>query len=151
MKKMLFPFLLIVLFLWGCGAEDTPEIMQTMPAGAAEIGSSSYRCITGESEQTQQLSDGRTAKVKAFAHRIYNPNGEYVVTLTTAVTGVYSPGEDAAEIVDVSHVLSDAKMDGVSVSGHFSGDTATVVVYLNKVSVCHFQYRLSPDGTLEFL
>lgn len=117
MKKMLFPFLLIVLFLWGCGAEDTPEIMQTMPAGAAEIGSSSYRCITGESEQPQQLSDGRTAKVKAFAHRIYNPNGEYVVTLTTTVTGTYS--EDAAEIVEVSPVLSDAKKDGFSVFGHF--------------------------------
>lgn len=151
-KTILLLLTVSLLFLCACSADtstETTEVLGTLPDGAAEIGTSSYSCVTGESIETQSLSETLTAVVKAFSHRIYDPDNEYVVTLTNTVIGIYS--SDAAKISSVSGTLSDAETEGFTVSEHVSGDTATVVLYLNNISVCHFQYRISPDGTLEFL
>lgn len=152
-KKLLIPLLLLAM-LCGCASAapaETTVVLETMPADASKIGNSSYRCVTGVSEEIQQLSETETAKVKVFAHKIYNPDGEYVVTLTASVTGRYSESEDTASIVSVSGTFSDAQKDGFTLSEHISGDTATIVMYWNQTSVCHFQYRVYSDGTMEFL
>lgn len=149
MKKLTILLLLISALLCGCAADTAVETAETAPADAVEIGASSYSCVTGESEAQEVTSDTGTVMAKAFSHRIYNSNNEYVVTLTTTVT--FPAVESPTEITAVSGSLSDAQMEGFTISEHLAGDTGTVVLYLNQMSVCHFQYRLYADGTLELL
>lgn len=146
---MLFKFLipvLITFLLYGCSGapkETAPE--NTEYLAASEIGISGYSCITGESE-IQQVN-GLT--VRAFSHRIYNPNNDYIGTLTATVTGSLS-GSDP-QITDIRAELSDQQIDGLSVSVHTSENTGTVVLYLNQMSICHFQYRMRNDGQVTYL
>lgn len=151
MKKII-PLLWILILLFGCAAEPPEETTaNTEPYLATEIGTSSYYCITGESKEQAVDSDTGTVTVKAFSHKIYNPNQEYVITLTTTVTGSCSAEEASAQVTKISGTLSDAQMDGFALSEHVSGDTGTIVVYLNGISVCHFQYRIYSDGNIEFI
>ena len=148
MRKYALLLLTLTLFLCGCTKESPEEPSETAEAFAAtEIGSSSYSCITEESETREVTTETGTVMVTALSHRIYNPNNKYVVTLTTTVTCA----SDYSGIRDITGTLSDAQSEGFTVSEHLVGDTGTVIVYLNGLSVCYFQYRLHADGTLEFL
>lgn len=150
MKKIII-LLISLLLLSGCSMDDSQnatEPPETLPPGAVKIGISSYSCITGTSEKTVELSEDETAKVSSFAHMIYNPDNQYICTLSNTIVSV-SP--DDAAISEVEASLSDMQIDGLTVSEHLSDNTATVIVYLNQMSVCHFQYRLSSDGTIEFI
>lgn len=145
LRKFLFP-LLIIFLLSGCSdapKETTPE--NTEYLAASEIGISGYSCITGESE-TQEANN---LTVRAFSHRIYNPNNDYIGTLTTTVTG--SLADAAPQINSIRAELSDQQIDGLTVSEHQSEDTGTVVLYLNQMSICHFQYRMQNDGQVNYL
>ena len=160
-KYILLPILAAVivigaaLFLWHARDNSLPEETSATaetadPLTVSEIGASSYYCITVESEETEQITEEDTiAKARAFSHKIYNPNYAYIGTLTTVAAGT-ADGE-SCKMASVSGELSDEQMDGLTLSEHLSGDTGTVVLYLNQVSVCHFQYLLYPDGTVEFL
>lgn len=148
--KKLAVLVLFALLLNGCASEAPGETTaRTEGPGATEIGTSSYSCVTGESETQQTITDSGTVWVKAFSHRVYDPNGEYVVTLTTTVIGT---AEDGTAVVSaIRGNLSDAQADGFTVSEHISGDTGTIVLYRNQMSVCHFQYRILSDGSVKFL
>lgn len=149
--KKIFTLIMILLSLCGCGmdaSQSNEDITETLPAGAIKIGISSYSCITGTSEKTVQLSEAETARVSSFAHMIYDPNNKYICTLSNTIVSI-SP--DNASISEVKASLSDTQIDGLSVSEHLSDNTATVIVYLNQMSVCHFQYKLSSDGIIEFV
>lgn len=153
MKKLILPFVLLFILLCGCASDsqDPAENVETAPAGAVEIGNSSYSCITGESERQIASSETGEVNVKAFAHQIYDPNNEYIVTLTTTVTWPTPSGEGTPEMESISGALSDAQIDGLTLSEHLADNIGTVVVYLNRISVCYFQYRISSDGTVELL
>lgn len=151
MKKRFFLAALPLLFLLcGCSsevAENTTEASE--PFIGTEIGISEYSCITGESEMQEAVTENGTVMVKAFSHKIYDPMEEYMVTLTTVLT--FPAGESGTEFSSVSGSLSDAQAEGFTISEHVSGDTATIVLYRNQLSVCHLQYRIHKDGTIEFL
>ena len=144
---------LILFFMTGCTAkpEPTSQTLPPFPADAVEIGTSGYYCITGESEAVDVIGSEDTQRVQVFAHQVFDPQGEYIVTLTATVTGEHSPEEDTAAVTRISASLTNAAIEGVTTSEHISKNTATVVLYWNQTSICHFQYRLYPDGTLEFL
>ena len=148
-KRILF-LLALSLLLVGCGQQQAVE-ETTQPTYSAEfleaeeIGASGYLCVTGESGMEEAASRGTAVAVKAFSHRIYGPQGDYVLTLTTTVI------VSADAVSSVSASLSDAQKDGFTTSEHVSKDTGTVILYLNQLSVCHFQYRLQEDGTISFL
>lgn len=152
MKKFTFLLILTFLFLCGCSGEAPEEAAETAETiNTSQIGSSAYSCVTGASEEQVETTETGTVKVKAFSHRIYNPNNDYVVTLTTVLT-ISCPDADGSQtLADVSGSLSDAQKDGFTISEHLAGDTGTIVLYLNQTSVCHFQYRLHSDGTIELL
>lgn len=145
MTKRILLLVFLSLLLCGCAAPEETTPPETAPDSAVELGISGYFCVTGESETSQQTTDTGTVQVKAFSHKIYDPNGEHLVTLTTALSGW------DAEIKTVTPELSEAQSQGLTTSAHLSGDTATVVLYRNQMSVCHFQYRLHADSTWEFL
>ena len=152
----IFVLLLALLLLCGCSSEssrDNTVIPENLPSGAepVKIGSSSYSCVTGTSENNRQISESETANVKAYAHVIYNPSNEYIVTLTTTFVCSSTDGGNRFEIMEISASLSDAQIDGLTISEHRSDDTATIVLYLNQMSICYFQYRLSSDGTIEII
>lgn len=152
-KKLILPFALLLSLLCGCASDsrDPAENVETAPAGAVEIGNSSYSCVTGESEKQSASSETGDVNVKAFAHQIYDPNNEYIVTLTATVTWPNPSDADTPKMEGISGSLSDAQIDGLTLSEHLAGDTGTIVVYLNQISICHFQYRLSSDGSVELL
>lgn len=150
MKQITILLLLISLVLCGCSGTEPEEttITETIPQDLVEIGNSDYYCIAEEQMQPSG-SDGIAAA--DFTHRIYNPNYDYIVTLNVSVNGSFDQEDDSATIASVTGVFSDEQIEGLSLSQHLSEDTATIVVYLNQISVCHFQYRLYPDGTIKVL
>lgn len=150
MLRKFLPAILVFFLLLGCSAateEINPE--NTEYWAATQIGSSDYSCITGESETHETASAEGTVYVKAFAHKIYNSEKDYIVTLTTTITA--SATDSGITLSSITGDLTEAESDGLTVSEHISGDTGTVVLYWNQMSVCHFQYRVSSDGSFELL
>ena len=149
--KMLILLTMLLLTLSGCSQEIPQEttVPPTAPAGVEEIGNSSYYCTTEQSEQSSQLSGAQTVTATAFSHEIYDPDYEYIATLTAVAAGTIS--DDDCQITSINATLSEEQAEGLSISEHLSGDTGTVILYRNGISVCHFQYRLYDDGTAEFL
>ena len=96
------------------------------------------------SENTTGITSRRT-----FTHRIFTQQNQNLAVVTVTVNGSISA--DNTEISHVSASLSDEQMDSLNISQHISGQTATVVLYVNQISVCHFQYRLLSDGDIELL
>ena len=108
-----------------------------------------YRVITATSQLSKSTSGSKSVCSRTFTHKVFSPAGVYLVTLEVSVTGE-AEGESVS-IASVNPQFSDEQTDGLTLSQHLSGDTGTVVLYRNQVSVCHFQYRLSSDGMLDFL
>ena len=147
------PLILILsLFLSGCAQETTAETTTAPipPAGAVEIGNSAYYSITTQSEQSTQSSMTQTVTATAFVHQIYDPDFDPIATLTTVAAGsIDSQGQ--CTMTQTSGTLSEVNADDLTLSEHLSGNTGTLILYRSGMSVCHFQYRLHPDGTIEFL
>ena len=122
-----------------------------LPEDALPIGASGYFCVTGVSDAVDAIGTDGTRRVQVFAHRIYDPEGEYIVTLTSTVVGIHSQEEDTASILEITGQLTDAAAEGFDLSNHISKNTATAVLYWNCQSVCHIQYRLYPNGTIDIL
>lgn len=145
--KKLFPFFLTLL-LCGCAIlrpEEAPPVnIETL----SQIGTSGYFCVTEEKQEPTE-SDGINCAV--FFHKVYDPDAEYLTTLTVTILGSYDESTQSASIPNISVSLSDDTIEGLSTSQHLSGDTATVILYRNQMSVCHFQYRVYPDGTISLL
>ena len=97
---------------------------------------------------TAEDPDGITSR-KTFIHEVYTQDNQDFVTVTVSITGNIS--SENSTISHISTSLSEAQLDGLTISEHLSGETATVVLYVNQISVCHFQYRLSSDGTINCL
>ena len=97
---------------------------------------------------TIEHPDGITSR-KTFTHKIVAPDGQDFAAITITVTGNIAKG--SGEFTHISTSLNEEIQDGLTVSEHISGQTATIVLYMNQISVCHFQYRLSTDGSIVFL
>lgn len=146
-QKLLIPLLLLAL-LCGCSAslEETATAVPTEEL--AEIGTSSYYCTT---EELHEPTGNEGVVSTVFKHSIYDPEHDYIAKLAVTVTGSHSPEEGTASISSISAKLSEEAAEGLTVSEHLSGDTGTVILYRNQMSVCHFQYRLSSEGNIKFL
>jgi hypothetical protein len=106
-----------------------------------------YTTASGElttSEHPEGISSRRT-----FTHKVYIQENQALAVISVTVSGNIS--DDSLTITHISTSLSEEVQDGLTVSEHISGETATVVLYVNQISVCHFQYRLSQDGSIDFL
>ena len=96
-----------------------------------------YYYTTSNSELTKAEDPDTITSKKTFIHQVYDQDEQHFVTVTVSITGSIS-----SENRVISHI---------SISEHLSGETGTVVLYVNQISVCHFQYRLTPDGSIDCL
>ena len=105
-----------------------------------------YHYTTKSSQLTKtENPDGITSR-KTFIHEVYAQDDQNLVTITVTITG-----NNSSENSTISHIstsLSEERLDSLNISEHLSGETATVILYVNQISVCHFQYRLSSDGSI---
>ena len=106
-----------------------------------------YTTVGSEITKTEN-PDGFTSK-RTFTHAVYTQDNQDFVTITVSVTGNISGAATAISHITTS--LSEAAPDTLTISEHLSVETATVVLYVNQISVCHFQYRLSADGSIDHL
>ena len=97
---------------------------------------------------TAEDPDGITSR-KTFIHEIYTQDNQDFVTVTVSITG--NIANDNIGISHISTSLSEDHPENLTVSEHLFGETATVILYINKISICHFQYRLSADGSIDHL
>ena len=103
-----------------------------------------------ESTQHMQTQNGDTVtSAITFAHSIYTSEQIHLADLAVTVKGVISPTN--CTISHLSATLSEKQWDGLTVSEHITNDTATVILFLDQLSICHFQYRIFPDGNISFL
>ena len=150
MLRRLLSAVFLLLFLTGCViTKDETNPGNTEYLSAEQVGRSEYSCVTSESETHDTKAEEGTVYTKAFTHEIYNSEKEYMVTLTTTITA--SNTGSGFALSSIKGDLTDAESDGLTVSEHISGNTGTVILYLNQLSVCHFQYRVSADGSFERL
>ena len=108
-----------------------------------------YHYTTTASQLTMSEDPDSTTSRKTFIHEVYTQDHQDFVTVTVSITGNIST--ENGTISHISTSLSESLMDGLTISEHLTGETATVVLYVNQISVCHFQYRLSADGSIDFL
>ena len=108
-----------------------------------------YYYTTSNSELTKAEDPDTITSKKTFIHQVYDQDEQHFVTVTVSITGSIS--SENRVISHISTSLSDTQMDGMTISEHLSGETGTVVLYVNQISVCHFQYRLTPDGSIDCL
>ena len=129
--------------------DNSPDPSEVAVAMTGEELTAGYRAVTTQSQIAQTQSGTKTVLSRTFTHKVYSPEGAYLATVTASVIGTITDSE--AVITDLTAQLSDEQREGLTLSEHISGNTGTVVLYLNQISACHFQYRLSMDGTLKFL
>lgn len=139
----------ILAFLLATHFRSSPTTPSEEALSATEIGTSTYTCVTTASEVTTQESPEGTIQSKTFSHNIYDAGGTFIATLHSDVTGILA--DESASITSISSNLSETAKSGMTLSEHISGNTATIIVYINNLSICYFQYRLHGDGTLELL
>ena len=108
-----------------------------------------YHYTTTASQLTTTEDPNGIASRKIFIHEVYTQDDQDFVTVTVSITGNISTKNST--ISHISTSLSEAQLDGLTISEHLSGETATVILYVNQISVCHFQYRQSADGSIDCL
>ena len=108
-----------------------------------------YHHTTTASQLTKtEDPDGVTSR-KTFIHEVFTQDNQDVVTVTVSITGNIST--ENRNISHISTSLSEEQLNGLTFSEHLSGEAATVVLYVNQISICHFQYRLTSDGSIDCL
>ena len=111
------------------------------------ISGCTYTTVCGELIRNEN-PDGSSSR-RTFTHEVSTPENHPLAVIAVTVTGSIST--DSLAVTHISTSLSEEQQEGLTVSEHISGETATVVLYINQISVCHFQYRLSTDGSIVFL
>ncbi|MBQ3192444.1 MAG: hypothetical protein IJB59_02610 [Oscillospiraceae bacterium] len=129
--------------------ENSPDPSEVAQAMTGEELTAGYRAVTTESLVSQTQNGSQTVLSRTFTHKIYGPDGAYLATLQSNVIANLTDAEPS--VTSVSAKLSDEQRDGLTLSEHVSGDTGTVVLYLNQISACHFQYRVDAEGTIAFV
>ena len=155
-KRIIAVFCLILLVLAGCilvrfyhRVSDVYAAAESTETAEELIPISGYTSTTTGGEFTaSEGPDGSTVR-RTFTHEVYTPENQTLAVINVTVTGNIS--SDSYTVSHISTSLSEESQDGLTVSEHVSGETATVVLYVNQISVCHFQYRLSSDGSIDFL
>ena len=108
-----------------------------------------FHCSTDIARDTQTQDGDTVTSVKSVNHSIYTSEGSKLTDLCVTVTGSVTPAE--CGISHISTSLSDQQWDGLRVSELTAQDTATVILFQDQLSVCHFQYRISQNGEINFL
>ena len=106
-----------------------------------------YSTESTDLKKTQNGED--ITSTKTFTHKIYTSEGSFLAKLTVTITGSVSPSVCAID--HLSATLSEEQWDGLTTIELTSEDTATVILFQDQLSVCHFQYRIFPDGMIDFL
>ena len=122
---------------------ESPEVSEEL----IPISGYTYTTTCGELIVSEN-PDGNTSR-RTFTHEVSTTENQPLAVVTITVTGNFS--DNGLIISHISTSLFDEHQEGLTVSEHISGETATVVLYVNQISVCHFQYRLSTDGSIVFL
>ena len=110
-----------------------------------------YVCLTissDESDDSTPFGYTEREKSKSFTHQILDKDGVVLANFSTVVYGVYSYADNYARITSVSGNYSNAIITGLSYSVSYNGDTATVSIKLNGVTIGHIYYRLYTNGSL---
>ena len=155
-KRLIAVFCAVLLILAGCILLRYYKRVSSYYASAENSASiespaylTGYHYSTTVSEITHTVDPDGTTFRRTFTHEVYTQDDRDFVTVTVSVTGNIS--SKATAISHISTSLSNIQLDGLTVSEHISGETATVVLYVNQISVCHFQYRLTADGSIDHL
>jgi hypothetical protein len=155
-KSIIAVFCLILLVLAGFilvryyhRVNDSYALSGSTETAEEQIPIAGYTCSTTSGDLSRsEDSDNCTAK-RTFTHEVYTPDGDHLTTVAVTVTGSIS--SDSFAISHISTSLAKEANPVLTVSEHLSDETATVVLYLNQISICHFQYRLSSDGSVDYL
>ena len=108
-----------------------------------------YRCTTDASDLEKTHTEDSITSIRTFKHSIYTSEGSKLTDLSVTVTGNVSPSLCA--VSHLSALLSQQQWDGLTVTEHTVADTATIILFHDQLSVCHFQYRVTADGEIIFL
>lgn len=108
-----------------------------------------YHYATTASEITQTEDPDGTTSRRTFTHKVYTQDNQDFVTITVNITGNIT--SDSIDISHISTSLSGDHPENLTVSEHLFGETATVILYINQISICHFQYRLTANGSIDHL
>ena len=147
-EKRFLTIISITLIILTCVilARNLLQVSKSHPNEEITVG---YHCTTDNSELSLTKNGDFIASSITFTHSVSTAEGNKLTDLTVAVNGSVSPAESS--ITHISAQLSDQQWDGLTVSELTTADTATVILFQDQLSICHFQYRIFPDGRIKFL
>lgn len=86
-------------------------------------------------------------KTKYFTYRIFDHNGNFMVNLTTAVTGLYSHVDSgSSKMLNISGSFSGAYANNISYSAVLNGSTGTIYLYYRGINAGAIKYRIYTNG-----
>ena len=155
-KRLIAVFCAVLLILAGCILLRYYKRVSSYYASAENSASiespaylTGYHYSTTVSEITHTVDPDGTTFRRTFTHEVYTQDDRDFVTVTVNITG--NIANDNICISHISTSLSEDHPENLTVSEHLFRETATVILYINKISICHFQYRLTADGSIDHL
>lgn len=86
-------------------------------------------------------------KTKYFTYRIFDHNGNFMVNLTTAVTGLYSQVDiGSSKMLNISGSFSGAYANNISYSAVLNGSMGTIYLYYRGINAGAIKYRIYTNG-----
>ena len=86
-------------------------------------------------------------KTKYFTHRIFDRNGNFMLNLTTAVTGLYSQVDGgSSRMLNISESFSGAYANDFSYSTVLNGSTGTIYLYYRGRNAGAIKYGIYTNG-----
>lgn len=157
-KRLILLGLAVIVLLGNClpvfAAEDNTAT-QGEPVcceGLTMLDNGNYYCILLDAvEEAAVFSYPERQVTTTFTHDIVDRNGEFIAMMTTTVTGEYSEVEHTAVISSITAYYSNAQVSGLSYSVSYSGDTATIDILLNGLSIGSSTYKLTTNGSIVWI
>ena len=147
-EKRLLSIISIALVMLACSILARKYFMISYSAPREEL-AAGFHCVTDVSQPIQTHDGDIITASQTFLHNIYTSEEHDIADLHVTVTASVTPS--GCTISHISTSLSNQQWDGLTVSDLTAADTATVILFQDQLSICHFQYRISPDGEIEYL